>query len=108
MQVGHCLAALRPVVDHQPEALTQAQVAGDVACGEQEVSEDRLIGIRSLANPGNEPLRNDQQMDRCLGVDVADHDALRILVLNGGRDLPVDDLLEDGLGHGSGITDGTG
>jgi hypothetical protein len=38
-------------------------------------------------------------MDRGLGLDVVDHDAAVILMLDLRGDLAVDDTLEKGLGH---------
>ncbi len=56
--------------------------------GEQQVAQQCLVRRSCLADAGNEPLRDDQEMDGGLGVNIVDDDTEVILVLDLRRDLP--------------------
>jgi hypothetical protein len=94
VEVRHGLAGLGAVVHHQTKPALELELAGDFAGREEEVAEDGLIGGRCLANARDHLLRNDQQMHWRLRLDVVDHDAVFILVLDARGDLAVDDFLE--------------
>ena len=99
VQMRHGLAAVAPVVDHEPVAVFEPELLREGGGGEEEVTKDRLVGGRGLADARDELLRDDEHVHRCLRVDVVDGNAVLVFVRQLGRDLAVDDLLEDGLGH---------
>lgn len=101
MQVGHCLAAVRTAVDRQPEPAFQLELPGKLAGDREQVAEQGVVRGSRLAKPRDDLLRDDQEVHGSLRTDVMDRDAAIVLVLDFGRDFPVDDALEERLGHGS-------
>lgn len=99
VKVRNGFAGMRAVVDHQPEPVLEVELLCELACGHEEVPEHLGVCSRSLADARNHLLRNDQQMDGCLGLDVMQDDAALILVFDLRGDLPVDDFLKDRFGH---------
>lgn len=99
MDVRDGFAGVGAAVDDEAEAIGEAEFFCDGAGGHDEMTEDRLIGGGGIADPGDQLLRNDQQVHGRLGLDVMDDDAAFVLVLDAGGNFAVDDFLEKSLGH---------
>lgn len=106
MQVEHRLAGRRPVVDHQSIGLAEALIGGHLRGDQQQMAEQALIFGRRIGELWNRLAWHQQQMHRRAGMDVAEGDAVRVLVDDVAGNLAVDDSLEQGLGHGSGLQAG--
>ena len=86
VQVRHRFAGVRAVVHHQPEALREREFFCHDSSNEQQMSEHGLIGGRGVADARDDFLRDDQKVNRCLGLNVMEDDAVFVLVLDLGRD----------------------
>ncbi|GMF15725.1 unnamed protein product [Phytophthora lilii] len=109
VQMEHGLAAVLPVVDDDAEALVQVLLLGDQLGGVKQVAQDGLVallGVRELRE-AVALLGDEQDVHGRLRVHVVEGQALLVLVRDLGGDLPVDDLVEDGLAHGGGGTRGS-
>jgi len=107
VQVEHALVGSRTVVDHDPKTvLGEALLVSDLPGRPEEVAEQFLVvlpGIRETPDPG---LGDDQDVDRGLGRDVPESQAVVVLVDPIRGDLPAEDLGKDvvvvvGRGHGA-------
>ncbi len=78
------------------------ELVDDIASDQEEVPHEGEILRLQLIERWNRFPRDHQQMDRRTRVDIANNDALVILVHEVPGDLPVHDFLEEGLlvGHG--------
>lgn len=101
MEVGHGFAAVRTVVDDHAEAIFgKSFLFCDRGGGEQEVAEEGLVGGVGFSHARDGLARDHEDVNGCLWGNVAESDAMLILVDEGGRDFPVADFLEEGLfGH---------
>ena len=96
MKVRHGFTAMFPIINHYPEPVcTDAFLFGDEAYPAKKVSKQALVGGFCFSDPGDELLRNKEQVHRCLGRDIPETQALVVLVNDVGRNFPVCDLLED-------------
>lgn len=93
------LAGIGPVVDDEAEAAREPEFLGDDPRGHQQMSEHGFIGRGRFADPGDELLGNDEEMNRRLWLDIVQDDATIILMLDLRWNLTVDDLLKNRLGH---------
>ena len=101
VEVGDGFAAGAAVVDDEAEALRgriDAEIGRDFGGGEEEVAEDGLIFGAGFTDPGNQLLRDDEQMDGSLRIDVPEDDAMAVVVEDVRRDFAGDDPLENGHG----------
>jgi len=94
MQVWHRFAGAGAVVHHEAEAFGELEFLGENVGGQQKVAEESFIRGAGFADPGNGLLGNNQQMDRRLWLDVMQHDALFVLVLDPGRNFAGDDFFK--------------
>ncbi len=103
MEVGDRFAAVGAVVDDDPEAvLREAFLLGDEAHAGEEVAEEVLVGGIGLGETNHRFPGNEQKVDRGLGVDITETQALIVLVNDLTGDLAIGDLLEDGFfSHGA-------
>jgi hypothetical protein len=103
MQVGDSFAAIGAVVDDEAEtAFGESLASGDFCGGQEEVSEDFLIGSLGFGDPDDGFARNDEQVDRCLRRDVSKADTEIVLVNDIRRNLPIADFFKKRLvGHES-------
>lgn len=98
MKVGDGLAAIRAVVDDEPEAgVRNALATGDVGCGEEQVADQRLLRGVGFRDAKDGLTRHDQDVNRSLWSDVTEGDALLVLVNDVRRDFLVTDFLEQRL-----------
>jgi hypothetical protein len=83
VKVVHGLAALRAVVDdHTEAALGQALLPGYRLRDEHQVAQQRLVILTGVGQPGEavSMFGNNQEVDRSLGADIAERQALVIIV----------------------------
>ena len=99
MEMRHRLAGVGAVVHDEAVAVGKLKFFRDDAGDEEEVAEDGLVGVGGFADARDGFLRDDEQVDGCLRLDVVEDDAEGVLVLDRGGDFAVDDFLENGLGH---------
>ena len=100
MEVRNGFTAVGAVVDDETKAAGEVEFPGENAGGEKEVAEERLVGGDGFANARNGLLRDDQQVNGSLGLDVVQDEAEVVLVFDLGGNFAVDDALEEGLRHG--------
>lgn len=103
MEVRDGLAAVAAMVDDEAVAVgSEAQGLGDAGGGEEEMTEQGLIGGRGLAEAWDGLAWDDEDVAGGLGVDIVEGDQLVVLVHEGGGYFLVADFLEEGLVHGEG------
>lgn len=93
--MGDRFAGVPAIVDDQPEPAVEGEFFGELRCDQKKVSEERPVVRRSIFYPWNRFFRNNQQVQRCFGVDVVNGDAMIILVFDSGGHLAVDDFTEE-------------
>jgi len=105
VQVGDRFAGMGPVVDHQPKALGEAQLAGHLARHEQQVAQERFVALLREAHAGDGLPGDDKEVNGSLGLDIVDHEAAVILVFDACGDFAIGNFLEEGLGGHGGEAD---
>ena len=96
VQVRDGLAPIGAVIDRDAETgVADAFLAGDGSSGEQEVAQKGSVFRFGFADAWDHGFRYDEEMGGRLGVDVAEGDALIILVDDLRGNLAGDDALED-------------
>lgn len=102
MKVRNGLATVSSVVDDDSVAGgCDPLVACDFCGGEQQVPEKRLVAAPGKPDSRDDPFRHHQNVQGGLGGNVAEGEALIVLVNDLRRDLPVTDFLKKCLvGHG--------
>lgn len=96
VEVVHALSSVSAVVGHDAIARRRnALDASNFPAREQELAEERAVVIGGISNTRDRLLRNDEHVDGCHWLDIAEGKHRRRLVDDVRRDLPVDDLLED-------------
>ena len=94
------LTRVRAVVHHESKSVLKIQLFCDLAGNEEQVAEQGLVRGSGFANARNDLLWYDQQMDRRLRLDVMQHEAVFVLVLDFSGDFAGDNFFEEGW-HGS-------
>ncbi len=97
VEVGDGFAAVGTVVDDGTESLVPAELGGEFGDDRHHVAEEGGVFGSGFADAHNVFFGDEQEMGGGLGIDVLDDDAFVVFVLDGGRDLAVDDFLEDGF-----------
>jgi len=106
VEVRNRFAAVAAVVDHDPVAgLRHAQLLRHRRRGEQQVSEQRLVGRPGLTDTRQRVLRDHQHVHGGLRIHIVDGHAEFVLVGEFRGNLPVDDLLKNGF-HGRAGSEG--
>lgn len=101
VEVRDGFAGLFSVVDDDAEGVADPGFAGGRAGCEQEVAEEGAVFRFGGRHAGNDFFRDDQKMRGRLRFDVADGDAVFVLMDDFGGKFAVDDFGEDGLfAHG--------
>lgn len=104
MQMRDALAAVTTVIDNKSETILQSQLTRDLCGRQEEMTEQRLVIGAGLADARYSLARNDEHVRRRLWCDIAESDAVRVLVQERRRDLPLGDALKEGLRHGQRTT----
>ncbi len=99
--MGDGFAAVGAAVDDGAEAVVPAELGGELGDEGHHVAEQGGVFGGGFADADDELLGDEQEMGGGLGGNVVDDDAFVVFVLDGGRDLAVDDFLEDCF-HGEG------
>ena len=102
VEVRDLLAGVAPLVDHQAEAAAgDAFAAGHFFGDDEHVPDEGLLVGADLGQGHEGHDGDDEQVDRGLGVDVAEDDNLLVAVDGVGMEGIAGDVGEDGLGgHG--------
>ena len=95
--MGDALARVRAVVDDEAEAVGELELFREEMGDEEKMAYYDLIRGGHLADPRDEFLRHDDQVNGRLRLDVVEDDAEFVLVLDLRRDFAVDDFLEKSL-----------
>ena len=97
VDVGNAFAGMGAVVDHQAVAgLVETLFFGDVTGGEEEATEELAVALAGFADARDDALRDDEDVDRGLRVDVADGEYLLVVANDIGGDLPGRDAFKEG------------
>ena len=102
MQMGHALAGARAGVGHEPKArLGDTGVACQLRRDGEQAAERRRLGVGQCGGRDDVLARDQQQMSRRLGRDVAKREDEIVLVEDVGRNLATGDLAEEAGSVGS-------
>jgi len=101
VQVKYSLARAGAVIDDQAKGIGHAQLFGDPARRQHQVTQQCLVLLGGVYQAGNTPLGDDQDMYRRLGTDVVYGDAVLVLVEELTGDLAADNLAKNSIGHGN-------
>src|SRR5262245_2959944 len=95
VEMGDSLPGVLARIRHQPIAgFLYSFEHRDFRTGEKQSCKERLIPIPKILNCRNVLLRDDQRMDRSLGIDVVKGKRVLIFVHELGWNFLVDDLTE--------------
>jgi hypothetical protein len=97
VQVKDGLPGARPVVDHQAEGIAHTQLLGHLASDQHQVPQQHLVIGGGVHQPGDAALGDHQYMDRCLGVNIVDRDAVLVLIEEITGNFTADDFAEYGV-----------
>jgi len=95
--MGHGLAAVTADVRDNSIAVGQAFGLGEPSDHEEEVGDERTVGVFHVIDRHDFLFGNHQNVCRRLGLDVAKRQAVFVFVKNLGWNLAIDDSLEDGF-----------
>ena len=101
VQVGNGFTSVAAAVDDEAEAfafIADAEFLRDVAGGDQEMSQNGFILFPGPCHARDGFFRNDEDVDGCLGADVAEGNADLVLMDDIGGDFPPDDPFKEGHG----------
>ena len=101
VQMRNRLAGIGPVVDDQAITIfIEAELAGDVRCFQEKMSEHCVIFWSCFVDARNDFSRNDQDVRWRGGTDVAKGDDQIIFVNDVSGDFAIGDFLKQRLAHG--------
>lgn len=97
VKVRDGLATIRAIIDDHAEArLAKSLLLRQRLGNHQQMPEQWFVIDRTGADASDLLFRHDQKMDRGLGINVVERQALPVLVNDPGRDFACDDLGKDG------------
>ena len=100
MEMRDGFAGVGAVVDDETVAVfVEAELARDVGCFQEEMSEDGVIFSGGFVDAWNRFARDDEDVARRGGADVAKGEHLIIFVNDVSGDFAVGDFLEQRLAH---------
>ena len=102
VQMVHCLPSIVPCVDDDPVAIVQRLFPCDLRRCSHQMTHQRSVFCQSLCRRGYMLLGDNQQVSRCLGVDVGEANAQIVFVYPVSRNRSVDDLAKKTVGRGGG------
>src|SRR5690349_19537365 len=92
MQVKDALPRVRARIDHDPEAaLRDSLVAGELTRRHKNLADDRAVFRFNIENTRDMFARNDEKMNRRLGIDVPEDHHVIVLIDDVGFDFSADD-----------------
>ena len=99
MKVGNGFTTILSIVDDDAKAIFKVQVSCNLPGLEKKMTECCLIFSGGFPNTWNGFAWNDEQVSRCLWVDVAEGDAKVVLVLDLAGNLTGHDFLKECFSH---------
>ena len=100
MKVGDGFSTIGAIIDDEAIAgFFELALAGNALGGDEEMSEEGMLLGGNGAVAGVMFFRDEKDVDGGLGGEITEGEDVIILVKNIGRNLAVDDALEDGFGH---------
>lgn len=97
VEVRDGLAPIGAVVDDKPEPrIRDAFGFGDLPSGDEQVAEELRICGKRFPHARDRPLRDNEDMDRRLGGNIAEREAKVVLEDDARRNFPGDDFFEEG------------
>jgi hypothetical protein len=100
VKVGDSFAAIGAVINDEAVAgFVELALASDPLGGYEEMGEEGMIFRGDGTMAGVVFFWNDKNVNGCLGGEITEGKDVIILVEDIGRELAVDDPLEDGFGH---------
>jgi hypothetical protein len=97
VEMRHRLASVRAGVDHEAKAVGEVKFFRDDFGDVNEVAEHGFVGGRRFRHARDWFLRDDEQVNGRLRLEVMENDAVFVLVLDLRGNFAVDDFLKDGL-----------
>lgn len=94
MKMRDGLTSVGTIVDHNPETRIELELACELTRDQEAVAEDGLVVREGFADPGDRFAGYNQNMHRGLRVNVANGDALFVLVLESCGNVPCNDFFE--------------
>src|SRR5437867_1121872 len=105
VEVKHRLTTVSTGIGHDSvAALAQALLLRHLRARNEQVSQESLILGTAILHGHYVRFRNDQRMDRCLGIDVVECQRLVVLINDLGRNRPLNNLTKETIVHGSRLT----
>ncbi len=96
----HGFATITTVVDNETKSsLRKIQLGRYRPCLQKQMSQERLVFIRRLPDSRNRLLGDDQDVHRCLRIDVPKSEDQLVLIDDVGRNLAVDYFFKKRLTH---------
>lgn len=99
VEVRHGLTGVRAGVDDEAETVGELKFFRDKVGDINEMAEHGFVDGRRFRYAWNGFLRDDEQVDGRLGLEVVENDAVFVLVFDLRGDFAVDDFLKNSLGH---------
>ena len=95
MEMRNRLPSVGPVVDDEPEpGIREALGLGDLPGGEEQMPEELVVRRNGLRHARDHTLGDHEDVNRCLGRNVAEREAAIILEDNVGGNLPGNDFFK--------------
>jgi hypothetical protein len=96
MNMENGLTGVSPIIDHHTiSTLLKTLLHGNRFCNKEEVADDLAVSDHYAMNVSDMLLRNNEHMDRCLGIQILEGDRIFVLMQNICRHFLFDDLAED-------------
>ena len=95
MQVRHALASVRTIVNDHAITAGEVQFAGNLARRQEQVAQNCLIYFRRISQERNDYLRDDQDMNRCLWINIVKSKGLVVFPHYFRWDFTRDDLFKN-------------
>jgi len=94
MQVGHCLAGIGAAVGDQTVAIGESRLLGDLGDGLKDMGDHGAVLWGHAVEGGDVGLRDYEDVNGGLGIDVAEGQNGVVLVDLGGGNIACDDFTE--------------
>ena len=102
MKMRNRFPGVRAIVENESKpCLIEAELPGDLAGFEQQMTENLVVFRLCLRDAWNGLLGHQQNVRGGLGLDVPKGEHLVVLKNDGGGNFPRDNFLKQGLAHGS-------
>ena len=100
MQMKYALTRVRPRIDHDTKAaLGDSVVASELTRYHENLADDCANFRLDVEDTRNVLARDDEKMNRRLGIDVFEDHNVIVLIHDVGLDLSADDTAKQAIGH---------